>query len=112
MLVHLDLHPGNALRAGGEWKAIDPRGARADRHAEIWALICPEAPVLPDDPAAARRVARHRLKAVRGRRGLDSDRAAAWTRVRASAEASSPDVGHDPGWADRLRRTETALSYG
>jgi hypothetical protein len=33
VLVHLDLHPGNALRAGDGWKVIDPHGARADRNA-------------------------------------------------------------------------------
>jgi streptomycin 6-kinase len=51
VLVHADLHPGTALRAHGSWKVIDPHGARGDRNAEIWALICPEAPALPDDPA-------------------------------------------------------------
>ena len=110
VLVHLDLHPGNALRANGGWKAIDPHGARADRHAEIWALICPEAPALPDDPVDAKRSARHRLELYSEAAGLDADRAAAWTRVRAGAEAVSPDVDGDPGWAERLRRTARALS--
>jgi hypothetical protein len=82
VLVHLDLHPGNALRANGGWKALDPHGARADRHAEIWALICPEAPALPDDPVDAKRSARHRLELYSEAAGLDADRAAAWTRAR------------------------------
>ena len=110
VLVHLDLHPGNALRAGDGWKVIDPHGARADRNAEIWALICPEAPALPDDPVDAKRSARRRLELYSQAAGLDADRAAAWTRVRASAEAVSPDVEGDPGWAERLRRTARALS--
>ena len=110
VLVHLDLHPGNALRAGDGWKVIDPHGARADRNAEIWALICPEAPALPDDPVDAKRSARHRLELYSEAAGLDADRAAAWTRVRASAEAVSPDVEGDPGLAERLRRTARALS--
>jgi streptomycin 6-kinase len=39
VLTHLDLHAGNALRTHDGWKAIDPKGVRADRHADVWALI-------------------------------------------------------------------------
>jgi streptomycin 6-kinase len=110
VLVHADLHPGNALRADGSWKVIDPHGARGDRNAEIWALICPEAPALPEDPAEARRVAWRRLETYALAAGLDVKRAAVWTRVRASAEAMAPDIADDPAWAERLRRTARALS--
>ena len=109
VLVHLDLHPGNALRANGTWKVIDPHGARGDRHAEIWALICPEAPPLPDDPVEARRVARRRLMLYAEAADLDPERAAVWTRVRATAEAQSSEVLDDPAWAERLRRMAGAL---
>jgi streptomycin 6-kinase len=109
VLIHADLHPGNALRVDGSWKVIDPHGARGDRHAETWALICPEAPGLPDDPAEARRLAWSRLDLYAEAAGLDPRRAALWTRVRAAAEADSPDVGHFPEWAERLRRTARAL---
>jgi streptomycin 6-kinase len=109
VLVHCDLHPGNALRADAGWKVIDPHGARGDRHAEIWALICPEAPWLPEDPGEARRIAWGRLSTYTDAAGLDPGRAAVWTRVRARAETQSPYVVGDPAWAERLRRTARAL---
>lgn len=114
VLVHLDLHPGNALRVNGGWKVIDPHGARADRHAEIWALICPEAPALPDDPVEARRIARGRLELYANAAGLDPGRAAVWTRVRAQAEADHPTrtpirPGRNAcaGWPPRSRPIDT-----
>ena len=42
--------------------------------------------------------------------GPDPNRAARWTRVRAEAEALSPEIADDPAWADRLRRTAQALA--
>jgi streptomycin 6-kinase len=110
VLVHADLHPGNALCVDGSWKAIDPHGARGDRHAEIWALICPEAPALPGDPAEARRLAWRRLRTYAEAAGLDPNRAAVWARVRAVAEAKSPEAADDPAWAECLRRTARALA--
>jgi len=110
VLVHADLHPGNALRVDGSWKAIDPHGARGDRNAEIWALLCPEAPGIPDAPAEARRIAWRRLRIYADAAGLDPGRAALWARVRAAAEAEWPDVADDPEWAERLRRLARALS--
>jgi streptomycin 6-kinase len=110
VLVHADLHPGNALRVDGSWKVIDPHGARGDRHAEIWALICPEAPALPEDPAEARRIAWRRLETYARAAGLDPKRAALWTRVRATAEAVAPEIADDPAWAECLRRTARALA--
>jgi hypothetical protein len=100
----------NPRRADGSWKVIDPHGARGDRNAEIWALICPEAPALPEDPAEARRLAWRRLETYARAAGLDVKRAAVWTRLRASAEAMAPDIADYPGWAERLRRTARALT--
>lgn len=110
VLVHCDLHPGNLLRAGDGWKAIDPHGARGDRHAEIWALICPEAPVLPEHRDEARRIAWRQLRTYADAAGLDPERAALWARVRARAEAESSDVVGDPAWAERLRRMAHVLA--
>jgi streptomycin 6-kinase len=80
VLLHGDLHPGNALREPDGWRVIDRTAFRGDRHADIWALICPQAPVdgrfreyLGVYAAAAR---------------LDPERALAWARVRAAAECS------------------------
>ncbi len=110
VLVHGDLHPGNALRTGDAWKVIDPHGARGDRHADVWALICPEAPPLPDEPARARRTARGLVAVYARAAGLDPDRAAAWTRLRALVEAGSCEARANPAWARRLRATAAALS--
>jgi streptomycin 6-kinase len=80
VLLHGDLHPGNALRGPGGWTVIDPTAIRGDRHADIWALICPQAPV--DDRI------RDRVETYAAAAGLDAERAAAWARVRAAAECS------------------------
>ena len=80
VLLHGDLHPGNALRAAEGWTAIDPTAIRGDRHADVWALICPQAPV---DGRFRERVERYSDAA-----GLDPERAVAWARVRAAAECS------------------------
>jgi len=79
VLLHGDLHPGNALRGAGGWTAIDPTAIRGDRHADIWALICPQAP--------AGRI-RERVEIYAAVAGLDADRALARARVRAAAECS------------------------
>lgn len=91
-------------------KAIDPHGARGDRHAEIWALICPEAPALPEHRDEARRIAWRQLRTYADAAGLDPEQAALWARVRARAEAESSDVVGDPAWAERLRRMAHALA--
>jgi streptomycin 6-kinase len=79
-LLHGDLHPGNALRGRAGWTVIDPSAVRGDRHADIWALICPQA---PDDSTTGERVGLYADAA-----GLDAERARAWARVRAAAECS------------------------
>jgi streptomycin 6-kinase len=89
VLLHLDLHAGNAMRSPHGWKAIDPKGFRGDRHADIWALIDPLAPTEPDVDTYARAA------------GLDPRRAAVWTRRRALSTAQEADV--DDAWRRRLR---------
>ena len=79
-LLHGDLHPGNALRGADGWTVIDPTAFRGDPNADIWALICPQAPV---DGRIRDRVELYAAEA-----GLDLDRALAWARVRAAAECS------------------------
>ena len=75
---------------------------RGDRHADIWALIEPDAPALPEPGAAWARVTRY-AEAV----GMDARRAGAWTRMRAYMESAQVT---DAGWAARLRETSAALS--
>jgi streptomycin 6-kinase len=116
LLLHADLHGGNALRAGEEWRAIDPHAVRGDRHADVWALIDPEAPELPEEPEAAAREARRWLGLYATAAGLEPERAAAWTRLRARAEALAIDhdgltaSDEDRAWAARLHRIAGVLT--
>src|ERR671914_216495 len=107
VLTHLDLHGGNALRAGSGWKVIDPKGIRADRHADVWALIDPlTLEDFPHGAAEAEATAHRRLKRYAEAAEMDLAKARAWTRLRAGAEAEEVD---DPDWASALRRMANAL---
>ncbi|HST41478.1 MAG TPA: aminoglycoside phosphotransferase family protein [Conexibacter sp.] len=116
LLLHADLHGGNALRDGGEWRAIDPHALRGDRHADVWALIDPFAPALPDEPRAAAEEARRWLALYAPAAELEPERAAAWTRLRARAEALAIDrdgftaSDENRAWAARLHRIANALA--
>jgi streptomycin 6-kinase len=105
VLVHLDLHGGNALRAGGGWKVIDPKGVRADRHADVWALIDPfmleSLPASAEDPRAT---VERWIEVYAEAAGMDPVRAREWTRIRARAERA--ESGGWPG----LRRLADALA--
>jgi streptomycin 6-kinase len=114
VLVHLDLHGGNALRHGDGWKVIDPKGVRADRHADIWALLDPLVPPLPADARAAAGTARERVARYAAAADMDIERATAWTRVRARAEAleleaQARPTGEERAWARRLHRMADVL---
>jgi len=88
VLLHFDLHAGNAMRSGDEWKAIDPKGVRGDPHADIWALIDPLAPTEPH------------VETYASAAGLDPRRVRTWVRRRALATAQDADV--DDAWRRRL----------
>ena len=103
VLLHADLHGGNALRHGSAWRVIDPHAVRGDRHADVWALIDPLAPEPPDGRTAWTWVERYAAAA-----GLDAERAAAWARLRARAEALNGAEG-DAAWRARLGRMADLL---
>jgi streptomycin 6-kinase len=107
--VHADLHGGNVLLDGDRWLVIDPKGVRAERHVEIWLLVCPQAPPLPDDADAARNEMLRRLQVYSSAAGLDPTRAAAWTRVVARAESVLSGDGGCRDWPARLRRIAASL---
>jgi streptomycin 6-kinase len=107
--AHADLHGGNVLRDGDRWVAIDPKGVRGDPHLDIWLLACPQAPPLPDGDAAARAEAWRRVNLYADAAGLDAERAAAWVRVVAGAEAVLSADSAFGGWPQRLRRLAQAL---
>jgi streptomycin 6-kinase len=117
VLLHADLHGGNALRAGDGWRVIDPHAVRGDRHADVWALIDPLAPPLPDDRGAAAATARAALETYAAAARLEPERAAAWARLRARAEARAIDAdgdeadADDRAWAGRLHRFADALTH-
>jgi streptomycin 6-kinase len=99
VLVHADLHGGNVLLHGEDWKVIDPKSVRGNRHADIWALIEPDAPPLPTAPRAAVRTAWARVERYARAAGMDAECAGAWARVRALAESTW--VSDE--WAGQLR---------
>jgi streptomycin 6-kinase len=100
VLLHADLHGGNALRHGSAWRVIDPHAVRGDRHADVWALIDPLAPEPPDARTAWMWVERYAAAA-----SLDAERAAAWVRLRARGEA----LTRDAAWRARLARMADLL---
>jgi streptomycin 6-kinase len=107
VLTHMDLHAGNALRTDDGWKAIDPKGVRADRHADVWALIDPlTLEDFPRDPGQAEATATRRLELYAEAAEMDLAKAREWTRIRASAEAEQV---HDPDWAAALSRMAAVL---
>jgi Ser/Thr protein kinase RdoA (MazF antagonist) len=115
VLIHADLHGGNALLAGDGWKAIDPHAARADPHADVWALLDPLVPALPGDGPDAARTARGWVERYARAARLDPSRTAAWTRLRARATAAGIDAqaapsAADRSWAERLGRMARALA--
>jgi streptomycin 6-kinase len=72
-LLHGDLHHGNILAHGGEWRAIDPRGLAGDPAVECAALLRNP----PGAEAVARNAAR-RLAILAETTGLDARRIAGW----------------------------------
>jgi streptomycin 6-kinase len=113
-LLHSDLHGGNALEHRGSWLAIDPHAVRGDPHADVWALIDPLAPALPEGAGAAP-TARHLVEVYATAANLDPVRAGRWARVRAAAEAASiaADDALDADereWGERLGRFAAALA--
>jgi streptomycin 6-kinase len=106
--VHADLHGGNVLRDGDRWVAIDPKGVRGDPHLDIWLLLCPQAPALPEDDPA--RELRRRIQLYADAAGLDPERAARWVAAVARAEAVlSSDSGFS-WWTARLARIGSLLA--
>jgi streptomycin 6-kinase len=107
VLAHLDLHGGNALRSGEGWKVIDSKGVRADRHADVWALIDPvQLEALPHDLGAAAETAARWVSVYTQAAGMEPERVREWTRVRARAAALEAGEGD---WVADLHRMADVL---
>lgn len=96
VVLHADLHGGNALRGPDGWRVIDPHAVVGDRHADVWALIDPLAPAPSGARDARAWIARYARAA-----DLDPRRAAWWVAIRAAAEAHGGGDG-DTAWVARL----------
>ncbi|UJA19207.1 hypothetical protein HJD18_02635 [Thermoleophilia bacterium SCSIO 60948] len=113
--LHADLHGGNALRDGEGWRAIDPHGVAGDPNLDCWALIDPRAPLLPEDPGASAAESERRIAVYAAAADLDPERVAAWSRVRARAEARRFDLSEAPtagerDWGRRLHAWADAVA--
>src|SRR4051794_28622820 len=82
------------------------RGVRGDPHLDIWPLTCAQVPPLPEADAAGE--LRRRIDIYARAAGLDPERAAAWVRVIACAEAVLTANGAFEGWSKRLRQIAAA----
>jgi streptomycin 6-kinase len=106
VVAHADLHGGNVLRDAERWVAIDPKGVRGDPHLDVWLLLCPQAPPLPDDDPRAE--LRRRVEIYCEAAQLDPGRAIAWIGVIARAEAVLSADSAFPRWVERLERIAVA----
>jgi hypothetical protein len=108
-VVHLDLHVLNVLRRGEQRVVIDPKPHLADPHAECFALL-ERVGLINATPKSAMAAVRAYADAA----ALDAERLAAWTALRARAEAvlveRAPDLpARWSRWAHDLRRLATKL---
>jgi streptomycin 6-kinase len=114
VLIHCDLHAGNALRAGEGWKVIDPKGVRGDRHADIWALIDPMSlEHLPETPQAAADTAARWVDLYAEAAGMDAAEVRRWVRLRARATVGEVGASTSPeedAWIVGLHRMADALA--
>jgi streptomycin 6-kinase len=81
VLLHGDLHHGNILAQGSDWRAVDPRGLSGDPAFEPAALLRNP----PGSPLVAR--AARRVAILAETTGLDAQRLAGWAYAAAALAA-------------------------
>jgi streptomycin 6-kinase len=109
-LAHGDLHGGNVLRGADRWVAIDPKGPGGDRYADVWLLVCPQAPPLPETANDASAEALRRVAVYARAAGLDPGSAARSAAAIAAREARLSADSAFEAWPQRLERLTEALS--
>ena len=98
VLLHQDLHGGNALRAArgrGDWLAIDPKPLAGERAFDVASLLRDRRPELAADPHPAPRI-RRRVDRLSEALDLDRERMRRWAVVHALAWG----LGDDEWFAD------------
>ena len=98
VLLHQDLHGGNALRAArgrGDWLAIDPKPLAGERAFDVASLLRDRRPELAADPHPAQRI-RRRVDRLSEALDLDRERMRRWAVVHALAWG----LGDDEWFAD------------
>ena len=83
--LHGDLHHGNVLRFGAEWRVIDPKGLWGDRCFDFVQMFSNPDAIDPRHGLATRpEVFRTRLAQVCATGGLEPERLCGWIRVHAA----------------------------
>jgi streptomycin 6-kinase len=109
VVLHGDFNPGNVLRDGGRWLAIDPKPMIGDPGYDPWPLLEQvDDPFAHPDPAG---VLRSRLELMTDELGVGTDRIIGWAIAR-RVETALWAAGHGdvPGGADLMRDVPTLLS--
>jgi streptomycin 6-kinase len=109
VLLHGDFNPGNVLRDGGRWLAIDPKPMIGDPGYDPWPLLEQvDDPFAHPDPAG---VLRSRLELMTDELGVGTDRIVGWAVARRVETALwAAEHGDVPGGADLMRDVPTLLS--
>lgn len=84
VILHQDLHGGNALRRGDDWVAIDPKPLVGERAFDLTSYVRDRRDELASDPDAVK-IVRKRLDRLCTRLDVDRERARGWALAHALA---------------------------
>ncbi len=109
-LLHGDLHHGNVLSDGTQWRAIDPKGVAGDREFEVYALLRNPWGWPRQQPNLTRSLER-RLDQLADLLPLDRERMRLWSAAQCVLSAWWDYTPHDPAAGQEdLRVAESLLS--
>lgn len=104
VLLHGDLHPGNILRSGENWLAIDPQGVIGDPCFEVAAFI--RNPSSISSTVGLGEVLVRRMDLFSELLGLDRNRVWGWCFVQTLVSAWWVYSDHGDGWQDWNRMSQ------